>query len=234
MGKYRFISPLRCLDCRTRFVAKTFVPSDFIYASCPRCGRMDLNSWSPAVHTPRAWVDFKVKLGAKRLRCEYCRLNFASFRSVKEPFSFDRWTKKGVGNVVAEGRARFAEEQMKAMEQHQAEQLDAQRQQRLAEKKAEAEEAAEEAEWAEEMETRSRKSLLGKVEKKLLGAKSPGSSDAAAAPRREPRRVLVANLIADQPATVDMDTGEESDGSSGNGNAPPPSPQEVEKNLWRL
>ena len=57
---------------------------------------MDLNSWTGKTYTdPPAWVAFKVSLGARKWRCEYCRLNFASFRKRKEVFTFKRWKKFG-------------------------------------------------------------------------------------------------------------------------------------------
>jgi hypothetical protein len=53
---------------------------------------MDLNGWTGKTYTnPPAWVAFKVLLGARKWRCEYCRLNFASFRRRKEVFTFKRW-----------------------------------------------------------------------------------------------------------------------------------------------
>jgi hypothetical protein len=57
---------------------------------------MDLNAWTGKTYTdPPAWVAFKVRMGAKRWRCEYCRLNFASLRKRKEVFSFQRWKRLG-------------------------------------------------------------------------------------------------------------------------------------------
>lgn len=92
LGKWRLVSPLRCLDCKARFIAPTIVWSDLFYATCPVCRRMDLNGWTGKTYTnPPAWVAFKVALGAKKWRCEYCRLNFASFRRRKEVFTFKRW-----------------------------------------------------------------------------------------------------------------------------------------------
>jgi len=117
MGKFRFISPLRCLDCKTRFVAKTLVWSDVLFARCPTCLRMDLNAWSGKTYEPPFWMKLKISFGAKRWRCEYCRKNFVDFRPRKEVFSFKRWERKGAGKVVAEGRAKFAEDEMKAMAQ---------------------------------------------------------------------------------------------------------------------
>jgi hypothetical protein len=57
---------------------------------------MDLNGWTGKTYTnPPAWVALRVRLGAKKFRCEYCRLNFASFRSRKEVFTFKRWKRFG-------------------------------------------------------------------------------------------------------------------------------------------
>lgn len=55
---------------------------------------MDLNGWTGKTYTdPPFWVAFKVSFGARKWRCEYCRLNFASFRKRKEVFTFKRWKK---------------------------------------------------------------------------------------------------------------------------------------------
>jgi len=57
---------------------------------------MDLNGWTGKTYTdPPFWVALKVALGARKWRCEYCRLNFASFRRRKEVFTFKRWKKFG-------------------------------------------------------------------------------------------------------------------------------------------
>jgi hypothetical protein len=86
-----FLSPLRCMDCKTRFVARTIIPEDFGFAHCPKCRRMDLHAWTGKTSTPRGWMWLKVQRGANKWRCEYCRLNFASFRKRKEVFTFSRW-----------------------------------------------------------------------------------------------------------------------------------------------
>ena len=53
---------------------------------------MDLNGWTGKTYTdPPLLIRLKVALGAKKWRCEYCRLNFASFRKRKEVFTFKRW-----------------------------------------------------------------------------------------------------------------------------------------------
>jgi DNA-directed RNA polymerase subunit RPC12/RpoP len=110
IGKLRFVSPLRCLDCNKRFVGPTLIWADLFYARCPVCLRMDLNGWTGKTFTnPPFWVGFKVKLGARKWRCEYCRLNFASFRKRKEVFTFKRWKKFGNAAEDYSGSERRAE-----------------------------------------------------------------------------------------------------------------------------
>ncbi len=91
INRLRFISPLRCMDCKTRFIAKTLILSDLLYARCPKCFRMDLNGWTGKTYEPPFLMGLKITFGAMRWRCEYCRLNFASFRRRKEIFTFKRW-----------------------------------------------------------------------------------------------------------------------------------------------
>jgi len=87
---------LRCLDCKKRFIARSFFWDDLVYARCPVCHRMDLNGWTGKTFTnPPFRVALKISFGARRWRCEYCRLNFASFRKRKEVFTFRRWKKFG-------------------------------------------------------------------------------------------------------------------------------------------
>jgi hypothetical protein len=109
MNAFRFISPLRCQDCKTRFVSRTVFFEDLFYAHCPRCDRLDLNDWSPKSNTPSAWTAFKIVMGARRWRCEYCRLNFASFRGRKEVFSFKRWSRLNPERVAEKGAAKRVE-----------------------------------------------------------------------------------------------------------------------------
>jgi hypothetical protein len=97
IGLLRLETPLRCLHCKERFFAPTIVWSDLFFAKCPVCRRMDLNGWTGKTYThPPFWVALKVSLGARKWRCEYCRLNFASFRKRKEVFTFKRWKKLGL------------------------------------------------------------------------------------------------------------------------------------------
>lgn len=75
LGSFR----LRCADCGTNY-RKTWSPKDYLYAKCPKCLRSDLAFWSPQYYRPPLGVALKLALGARRLRCEACRHNFASFR----------------------------------------------------------------------------------------------------------------------------------------------------------
>jgi hypothetical protein len=96
IGWLRLRGPLRCRDCKTRFIGPLIVWQDLLFARCPTCRRMDLNAWTGKTYEPSFWMGLKIKFGAKRWRCEYCRSNFASFRARKEVFTFSRW-KKYVG-----------------------------------------------------------------------------------------------------------------------------------------
>jgi hypothetical protein len=80
------------MDCKERFIAPLIVWEDLGFARCPVCRRMDLNGWTGKTYTnPPFWIKVRVALGARKWRCEYCRLNFASFRRRKEVFTFKRW-----------------------------------------------------------------------------------------------------------------------------------------------
>lgn len=86
-----FVMPVRCDHCKTRFVTDITGFKYLRFAKCPNCRRMDLNRWTGETFEPRGITRLKVGLGANRFRCEYCRVNFASFRKRKEAFSFKRW-----------------------------------------------------------------------------------------------------------------------------------------------
>ncbi len=74
---------LRCKDCNLRFTANVFRLADWRFSRCPRCYRMDLTTWSEEHYISRGWTSFKLYFGARRLRCDYCRVNFAGFRPAK-------------------------------------------------------------------------------------------------------------------------------------------------------
>jgi DNA-directed RNA polymerase subunit RPC12/RpoP len=120
-ARWRLIFPIRCLDCKTRFSGNTLSLGDIRYASCPRCERMDLNKWTGKNYEPPFWVGLKTRFGANRWRCEYCRINFASWRPRKEVFTFKRWRNMNSGSAVADGRARLADMEAKADEQREIE-----------------------------------------------------------------------------------------------------------------
>jgi predicted nucleic-acid-binding Zn-ribbon protein len=105
-----FISPLRCKDCKTRFTSRTIFPEDLLYARCPKCDRMDLNSWNERRPTTSRWTLFKLQLGAYKTRCEYCRYDFASFRKRKETFTFSRWRKRNPDRVAEKPAKQAASE----------------------------------------------------------------------------------------------------------------------------
>lgn len=71
---------MRCQDCDRRYLAHILAPSSILFAKCPRCYRMDLSSWDQKHYHAPARIRLKVALGARRMRCEACRCNFASFR----------------------------------------------------------------------------------------------------------------------------------------------------------
>jgi hypothetical protein len=54
---------------------------------------MDLSLWDEKDAHIGWFRAALLKVGAKPYRCEYCRLNFVSFRQRHERFSFKRWAK---------------------------------------------------------------------------------------------------------------------------------------------
>ena len=88
------VRPLRCRDCRLRFVERTWRLGSMRFARCPKCWRMDLNIWSLEDFPSTARQRLLMRLGASRYRCEYCRVNFVSFRPRLEKYTSKRWTKR--------------------------------------------------------------------------------------------------------------------------------------------
>ena len=94
MGKWVGVRPLRCRDCRTRFVDRIWRFSDLAYARCPKCWRMDLSRRGEKdFGAAPTYMALAMKLGAYAYRCEYCRYNFLSLRPRRERFSFHRRSK---------------------------------------------------------------------------------------------------------------------------------------------
>jgi DNA-directed RNA polymerase subunit RPC12/RpoP len=102
------VYPFRCGDCGTRFSTGVFNAGMARFTRCPKCMRMDLNSWSEEHYPATRWMRWKKSLGAKYYRCEYCRINFTSFRRRKERFSFHRWERLGKKRNLAGGLEREA------------------------------------------------------------------------------------------------------------------------------
>ncbi len=80
------IRPLRCRDCHARFVVRTWSPTAMFYARCPRCWRMDLARWHEEYYCVPFRRRLAIALGANKYRCEYCRVNFTSFRPRLTPY----------------------------------------------------------------------------------------------------------------------------------------------------
>ena len=75
--------PLRCRDCRHRFVYRTWKLSDLPHARCPKCLGAELTNWSPSHYHVTFWRGVLLFFGAHPYRCERCRCNFVSFRKRK-------------------------------------------------------------------------------------------------------------------------------------------------------
>lgn len=84
------IRPLRCRDCRQRFVDRTWRVENVFFARCPNCWRLDLGRWSTQDYRPTLWQSLWLRLGANPWRCEYCRTNFVSFRPRKQRYRYRR------------------------------------------------------------------------------------------------------------------------------------------------
>lgn len=83
LGRYLF----RCDCCSQHFRANILSLRHMFYAKCPTCHRMDLGRWSREFYSPSFITRVMLALGARAVRCEYCRNNFWSFRLIRESFS---------------------------------------------------------------------------------------------------------------------------------------------------
>ena len=73
------VRPLRCRDCRQRFVHRTWSLSNLSQARCPTCMGAELTSWSPSHYHVSLGRSLLLFFGAHPYRCERCRCNFVSF-----------------------------------------------------------------------------------------------------------------------------------------------------------
>ena len=83
-------NPFRCVNCEERFKLRIWSFDHLLYAKCPRCHRMDLSRWSTTRYNASTGTNLRIAMGAKPVRCEYCRCNFASWKAVKERFSYTK------------------------------------------------------------------------------------------------------------------------------------------------
>jgi C4-type Zn-finger protein len=107
-GIYRF----RCEDCGERFNSNIQSYRHLPYAKCPTCHRMDLSQWNREYYTPGFSTRVALGLGAKPVRCEYCRNNFWSFRVLHERFSKEKRAARSQVVIPAEDASK--EESMNA------------------------------------------------------------------------------------------------------------------------
>jgi hypothetical protein len=82
------VSQLRCRRCNDRWETSVWANGSWRYARCPRCYRQELGKWEEHYYNPPRWTRFLLRLGATAYRCPVCRCNFASFKSLKESFSW--------------------------------------------------------------------------------------------------------------------------------------------------
>ena len=86
VGKVFGFFQFRCRDCDARFSGQIWDISNLFWAKCPRCYHMDLSTWDPEHYRcPTSWL-LLMRLGARCVRCEYCRHNFLSYRPTKHKF----------------------------------------------------------------------------------------------------------------------------------------------------
>lgn len=83
IAKLAGVRPLRCRDCRQRFVHRTWNLSNLSQARCPTCMGADLTTWSPVHYHVSFGRGLLLFFGAHPYRCERCRCNFVSFRKRK-------------------------------------------------------------------------------------------------------------------------------------------------------
>jgi hypothetical protein len=82
------VSGLRCRRCSSRWETSMWAGGSWKYARCPRCYRQDLTKWTAHRYRPALWTRFLLTIGARARRCPACRCNFASFKPLKEDFSW--------------------------------------------------------------------------------------------------------------------------------------------------
>ncbi len=80
------IFPFRCEVCHKRRRYHIWSFHDLFCAKCPHCYGQELGTWDLKHYRPSLKTRLKLALGARRLRCESCRRNFASWLPRKKHY----------------------------------------------------------------------------------------------------------------------------------------------------
>lgn len=99
---------MRCSECEERWAESLWRFTEFFYARCPRCMRLDLVRWEETYyHVPYRWK-VQIALGAKKVRCRPCRHNFLSFRLIR---GARKWDNTALDEEIVEETTISLEEQ---------------------------------------------------------------------------------------------------------------------------
>jgi hypothetical protein len=82
------IYTLKCRACRAHSSLAIFSWRAITRPHCPNCFRYELTRWSEPYSRVSRWTRWKVKLGAAAYRCEFCRVNLASFRRAEHLYTY--------------------------------------------------------------------------------------------------------------------------------------------------
>jgi hypothetical protein len=99
--------PVRCLDCKHRFLANLLQFEKIPFAKCPKCFNLDLVTAPQQSHHSSLWRTVLLSLGAHRYRCSACRYNFLSFR-FRDPGTDPQVTANDTANRKVQEKAKGA------------------------------------------------------------------------------------------------------------------------------
>jgi hypothetical protein len=77
------ILPWRCVGCRRRFYARRVPLRYLVYAHCSRCGNLALETIRREKLARQWGARVALWLGARPLRCDDCRNDFAAWRPLR-------------------------------------------------------------------------------------------------------------------------------------------------------
>lgn len=77
------ILPWRCIECHKRFYARRVPLRYLVYAHCNRCGNLELQSIRREKLTREPLSRVALWLGARPVRCDDCRNDFAAWRPLR-------------------------------------------------------------------------------------------------------------------------------------------------------